>query len=82
MSVVKEAYQKLCAERDAIQAKSAPLHSKRNEILSRLRTVEAELKGVEDQIKEVEGPRLYDVSVEAAALARLLDNHVKAPVQE
>jgi predicted nucleic acid-binding Zn-ribbon protein len=78
--VIREAYDKLVAEKKEITDKSYPLREEREGIITRVRAVEAELKKIDDEIASIEKPRLFDLDNEIAALARMLPNHVKAPV--
>lgn len=76
-NTIKETYDKLVKEKEEILQKAAPLEKQKEEKLAVLRAAEKEYNAVCEEYKAITQPRLYDVSVEIAALARLLPNHVK-----
>jgi hypothetical protein len=60
----------LCAERDAILAKSAPLHKKRDALVAKIQPLEAELRGINAEIKAIEQPAILEVGKQIAAIVR------------
>jgi len=77
---IKDAYDKLVTEKEELLKSIEPLEKIKADKLSAYQVAEKEYKDICTQIKEKTQPRLYDVSVEIAALARMLPNHVKPPV--
>ena len=77
--VIREAYEKLIAERDAIIDKAAELAKAKEETLTVYRAAEDAYKTACEAYKNATQPRLFEVSNEIAAMARLLPEHVKAP---
>lgn len=77
--VIREAYEKLIAERDAIIDNAAALAKKKEETLEVYRAAEEAYKTATEAYQNATQPRLFEVSNEIAAMARMLPEHVKAP---
>lgn len=78
-NVIREAYEKLIAERDAIIDKAAELAKNKEEKLAEYRKAEEAYNAACEAYKNATQPRLFEVSNEIAAMARMLPEHVKAP---
>ena len=81
MSILVETYEKLVAEKEALLKSAEPLDVKKQKSLEVLRKAEAEYKSDCEAYSNVMGTRLYSVSCEIAAIARMLPNHIKAPAE-
>lgn len=72
MSETKVLFDKLKAERDAIEAKVAPLRAKRDALVGKMQPLEDEARALQAQIKEVQGERTFELDMQISALARAL----------
>jgi hypothetical protein len=77
--VIREAYEKLIAERDAIIDNASELAKNKEEKLAAYRAAEEAYNAATEAYKNATQPRLFEVSNEIAAMARMLPEHVKAP---
>ncbi len=64
-------------ERAALMLKSAPFRLKRDALLKKLQPLEAELRQVNEQIKDIEGATLFDLDQQIGALARSIKTTVQ-----
>lgn len=62
--------EQLEAEKQAILARSAPLHAQRTALIEQLQPLEAQLRDVDARIHAIEQPKLREVGNELAAIAR------------
>lgn len=79
MSAIKEAYDKLVSEKETLLLKLQPFQDAKDKTAKSLNEAQAAHNKTCKAYEEVNKNRLYDLSVEIAALARMLPNHVKAP---
>lgn len=70
--LLRQRFQELLQQRDAITAQSMPLREQRDAIMAKARAAELKAQPLDDQIKDLEGP-LYDLNNEIARLSRALD---------
>lgn len=66
-------FRELCAERDAILAKSAGLKAQREQLLSQIETLTVQQKGLTAQIRSIEDPVLTKVMADMSALVKALN---------
>jgi hypothetical protein len=64
--------ERLKSEKAAIQERSAGLRSEREALRQKVAPLEAEMRDLDKQIKAIEGPRLFDIDNQIAALARAM----------
>jgi peptidoglycan hydrolase CwlO-like protein len=67
---LRKAMADLQAEREKILAKSAPIREKRDKLRDKMAPMEAELRAHNQQIKELEQNRVFEIDNQIAALAR------------
>lgn len=69
--LLRRKFSELCAQRDAILAKSIPLREQRDGIVAKAAVAAAKADAVTGQIKEIEAP-LFDLHNEIATISRAL----------
>jgi hypothetical protein len=76
MPTIRETYDSLVLEKQAIIENSKPLHNSRSAIRKQIADLESSEKVIIEQIKSAESG-LYKISTDIASLARLLPEHKK-----
>lgn len=69
---VRDLFNKLRAEREAIAAKSAPLRAKRDDIVAQMQPLLDQAKALQAEIEAIERPKLYELDQTISGLARVL----------
>ncbi len=69
--LLREKFNELCGQRDAITAQTAPLRDQRDAIMAQARDIELTAQPLNDQLRDLEGP-LFDLNNEIAKIARAL----------
>jgi uncharacterized coiled-coil DUF342 family protein len=71
LTLLRQRFAELCAERDAIQAMVAPLREQRDALLAKAAKAAAGVPALEAQISAAEAP-LYELNNSIAQLSRAL----------
>lgn len=71
--LLQSRFRELCAEREAIMARSAPLRAEREPILADIEEKTRAVKALTAQIRAIEDPRLAECMNEIAMLVRALN---------
>lgn len=73
---MRERFWELTDQKEELNKELAPLRKERNDMRDRMRKPLAELKAVQVAVVEVERPRMAEIDMEMAVLARALGNKV------
>ena len=65
-----KAFNELMAEKAALRAKSEPLRKKRDDVLAKMRPLEAQAAKIAEEYLAIERPRLSEIDAQLAAIAR------------
>lgn len=73
---MRNRFWELTDKKDALNEELAPLRKERNKLRDKMRVPMAELKAAKVAVVEVERPRMGEIDMEMAVLARALGNKV------
>ena len=78
---IRALFNGLRAKRAELDAALEPLRTARDALLAKIQPLEAELRGVDKQIRETDGGALYTLDLQISALAKLLPGTKSLPAE-